>query len=369
MAVSLLCTFATGCARPADSVFKMLVGTYTEGNDSKGVYLYDFDTENLEWKLLDTAAAGNPSFIIPSPDRHFAYAVSEYSDGRPGVYSFALNEDRIDVLNFRGGTGADPCNIVAVGESVITSDYSGGVVSVFSLTGDGGIDTLACQFVPGQMLASHIHCSVVSPDSSYLFITDLGADNIYRVTLPPEGRGAPYDFCIAYSFDREMHPGPRHLTFSQDGRFAYLISEPGDYVTAFEYSNGNLKHLSTEIAYEGNGRGSADIHVSPDNRYVYTSHRLKEDGIAIFRRNASSGLLTRSGYIQTGRHPRNFTITPDGRLLLCTCRDDNRIEVYSIDCKTGALTYTGKSIEIPAPVCIQVYQPYGPCGKATKKGR
>lgn len=69
--------------------------------------------------------AGNPSFIIPSPDRHFAYAVSEYSDGREGVYSFALNEDRIDMLNFRDGTGADPCNIVAVGESVITSDYSG----------------------------------------------------------------------------------------------------------------------------------------------------------------------------------------------------------------------------------------------------
>ena len=80
MAVSMLCTFPTGCARPADSVLKMLVGTYSEGNDSKGVYLYDFDTEKLEWKLLDTAAAGNPSFIIPSPDRNFAYAVSEYSD-------------------------------------------------------------------------------------------------------------------------------------------------------------------------------------------------------------------------------------------------------------------------------------------------
>ncbi|MBQ0007067.1 MAG: beta-propeller fold lactonase family protein [Alistipes sp.] len=139
------------------------------------------------------------------------------------------------------------------------------------------------------------------------------------------------------------------------GRFAYLISELGDYVTAFEYSNGILKHLSTETAYEGNGRGSADIHVSPDNRYVYTSHRLKEDGIAIFRRNVNNGLLTHSGYVPTDRHPRNFAITPDGRLLLCACRDDNRNEIYSINCETGALTYTGKPIEIPAPVCIQFY--------------
>ena len=70
-------------------------------------------------------------------------------------------------------------------------------------------------------------------------------------------------------------------------------------MTAFEYSNGILKHLSSEIAYEGGGHGSADIHVSPD---------------------------------------------------------DNRIEIYSIDSESGALTYTGKSIEIPAPVCIQLYR-------------
>ena len=355
MVVSVLCTLAAGCVKPTDTAVKMLVGTYTDGNDSKGVYLYDFDTENLEWKLLDTAAAGNPSFIIPSPDRNFAYAVSEYSDGRQGVQSFVLTEDRIDLIDFRGGTGADPCNIAAVGGNIITSDYSSGVVSVFPLTDDGGIDTLACQFVPGQESASHIHCSVVSPDSAYVFITDLGADNIYRATLPADGRGVPYDFCTAFSFDREMHPGPRHLTFSRDGRFAYLISELGDCVTAFEYSNGILKHLSTEIAYEGDGHGSADIHVSPDDRYVYTSHRLKEDGIAIFRRNPNSGLLVHSGYVRTGRHPRNFAITPDGRLLLCACRDDNRIEIYSIEPGSGALTYTGKSIEIPAPVCIQLY--------------
>lgn len=353
--VSALYILVAGCSRPADAVIKMLVGTYTEGNDSKGVYLYDFDTEKLEWKLLDTAAAGNPSFIIPSPDRHSAYAVSEYSDGRQGVYSFTLTGDSIDVLNFTGGTGANPCNIVVVGGNVITSDYSGGVVSVFPLTDDGGIDTLAYQFVPGQEIASHIHCSVVSPDSSYVFITDLGADNIYRVTLPADGRGVPYDFCTAYSFDRETHPGPRHLIFSQDGRFAYLISERGDCVTVFEYSNGILKHLSTETAYEGDGHGSADIHVSPDGRYVYTSHRLKEDGIAIFHRNPKNGLLVHSGYVPTGRHPRNFAITPDGRLLLCACRDDNRIEIYSIDPESGALTYTGKSIEITAPVCIQLY--------------
>lgn len=362
--IALLSILAVGCSKPQNTTLKMLVGTYTEGNDSKGVYLYSLDTEKLEWELLDTAFVGNPSFVIPSDDRHFAYAVSEYSDGRQGVYSFTLTEHSIEVLNFRSGTGADPCNIVAAGGNIITSDYSGGTISVFPVCDDGSIDTIACRFVPGQDVISHIHCSAVSPDGKYVFTTDLGADNIYRATLPADACdatssadvcGLPYDFCTAYSFDREMHPGPRHLTFSNDGRFAYLISELGDYISTFEYSNGQLKHLSTEKAYDGDGCGSADIHVSPDDRFVYTSHRLKEDGIAVFRRDPVSGLLARAGYCPTGVHPRNFAITPDGSLLLCACRDDNRIEIYSIDSETGALTYTGKSIELPAPVCIQLF--------------
>lgn len=346
--------FFTGCSEQKDASLKMLVGTYTEGSGSAGVYLYDFDTESLEYALLDTAAAGNPSFVIASADRHFAYAVSEYSDGRQGVYSFTLSADRIDFLNFQGGAGADPCNIVSVGGNVITSDYSGGVVSVFPLLADGSIDALSYQYVPDQGVESHIHCTVVSPDSLFVFTTDLGADNIYRATVDADG-GLPHDFCTAYSFDRGMHPGPRHMCFSPDGRFAYLISELGDYVSVFEYSNGELKHLSTEKAYDGDGCGSGDIHISPDGRFVYTSHRLKEDGIAIFRRDPTSGLLARAGYCPTGCHPRNFAITPDGKLLLCACRDSNGIEIYSIDAESGALTFTGKSIDIPAPVCIQLF--------------
>lgn len=351
----VLIALATACvATEQHHTLKMLAGTYTDGTGSQGVYLYNLDTETLEYSLLDTAAAGNPSFIVPSGDRDFAYAVSEYSDGRQGVYSFKLTDDSVDVLNFSGGAGADPCNIVSVNGNIITSDYSGGIVSVYNLLEDGSVDTLACQFVPGQEIASHIHCAAVSPDSLYVFITDLGADNIYRVTLGSYGE-LPRDFCTACSLDREMHPGPRHLAFSHDGRNAYLISELGDFISSFEYENGQLHHISTEKAYDGEGCGSGDIHISPDDRFVYTSHRLKEDGIAIFRRDPASGILARAGYCRTGRHPRNFAITPDGHLLLCACRDDNRIEIYSIDSRTGALASTGKAIEIPAPVCVQLF--------------
>ena len=121
-----------------------------------------------------------------------------------------------------------------------------------------------------------------------------------------------------------------------------------------EYDGGELTPIQTLTAYKGKGHGSADIHISPDGRFLYTSHRLKEDGIAIFSIDEATGKVKKAGYQPTGRHPRNFAITPDGNWLLCACRDDNRIEIYSIDKKTGALTSSGKAIEVGAPVCVQI---------------
>jgi 6-phosphogluconolactonase len=107
------------------------------------------------------------------------------------------------------------------------------------------------------------------------------------------------------------------------------------------------------MADEGGGHGSADIHISPDGKFLYASHRLKKDGISIFKINSENGKLTKAGYQQTGIHPRNFNITPNGKYILVACRDSNRIEIYYRNGKTGMLTYTNKMIALSKPVCIQ----------------
>ena len=50
-------------------------------------------------------------------------------------------------------------------------------------------------------------------------------------------------------------------------------------------------------------------------------HALKGDGITIFKLGGD-GSLRRVGVQKTGRHPRNFAITPNGKYLLVACRDD-----------------------------------------------
>ncbi|MBO4465755.1 MAG: lactonase family protein [Bacteroidales bacterium] len=354
-------------------VLRLLVGTYTEGTGAEGVYLYEFNEETLESRLLSVAPSGNPSFVIASPDGKMAYSVNEYNDGREGLSAYTLTGDEIVkvdsvALDPTVTSGADPCNLLLLDGALVSSNYTGGSVSVFWLTKRGRFNGFAQEYsASGELynvwtgeskgqVSAHMHCAVLSPDGKYVFVTNLGNDCIHRYTL----REGDYPLGEAVIAWRNADPlglsscGPRHMVFSPDGRYAYLLGELGDKLVVFAYHDGELLPIQRIKAYNGRGHGSADIHLSPDGRFLYTSHRLKKDGIAIFKVDPVSGIVSAAGYQETGLHPRNFAITPDGRFLLCACRDSGRIEIYSIDTDTGLLTPTGRSIDLLAPVCVQI---------------
>ena len=126
-----------------------------------------------------------------------------------------------------------------------------------------------------------------------------------------------------------------------------------DLLSVFSYNDGDIKHIETIKAYDGNGKGSADIHFSEDGSFLYTSHRLKNDGIAIFKVNKTGGTLEKKGFVETGLHPRNFNITPNGKFLICACRDSNVIQVFEINKENGYLINANKDINIDKPVCVK----------------
>jgi len=367
---SAVLSLAAAITLNAQEEYRLLVGTYTENTPADGVYLYSFDAQTAEVRLLDMAPSGNPSFVIANPDQTRAYSVNEYNDGRQGVSSFELEADSICGLNSviipkEQTDGEDPCNLLFDGETIISSNYTGGTVTAFALNEDGSIlgssQYFSCsseyfQALTGLSLGSdpaHMHCAVLSPDGKYFFVTNLGMDCIHRFERV-EGIHPLGNSTVAWKHTGLTKFGPRHMVFSADGKYAYLLCELGDKLVVFEYEDGKLNPIQTLTAYKGKGHGSADLHISPDGRYLYTSHRLKEDGIAIFGIDKATGKVKKAGYQPTGRHPRNFAITPDGNWLLCACRDDNRIEVYSINKETGALSATGKTIDVGAPVCVQI---------------
>ena len=354
------CTSCKNTSQASDEPLSLLVGTYTNGT-SKGIYALRFNQQTGQSVWLDSCALPNPSFLIPSTDGTRVYAVSEMNDSAASLSTLAFDrrKGRLRLINTRRTKGEDPCHISTNGHMVVTANYSGGNLSVFALDEDGNTDTLTTRFSGGtggpdsaRQATPHVHCTQFSPEGKYVFATDFSADRLLRFPVQADGKSLQ---AADAAFGIEADSGPRHLTFSADGKFAYLINELSGKITVFSYNNGKLEQRQSIVADSTCSRSSADIHLSPDNRFLYASNRAKNDGIAIFSVQ-EEGTLTPVGYQQTGIHPRNFNITPNGKYLLVACRDDNVIQVFERNAHNGLLTDTHQNISVSHPVCIQFIQ-------------
>jgi len=344
------------CCMQAQEKVVMLVGTYTDGG-SKGVYSYRFNQKTGAAEALHSLALKNPSYLTLSRDGRLAYAVSETNDERASLNTIRLNPKTGDMqlLNSAAVEGGDPCYVATNGKTVLTANYSGGSMSVFSLNQEGTKPELVTRFLGAtggpdmtRQDMPHVHCACFTPDGRYALATDFSADRILSYRLMGQEVVANG---VAASVSADS--GPRHLVFSKNGRFAYLMSELSGKVTAFSYKEGRLEKLQEIVSDSVGARGGADIHLSPDGRFLYSSNRLKAEGIAIFAVDTRTGLLTRIGYQPTAAHTRQFNITPNGQYLLCCCRDSDKIQVFLRDTKTGLLSDTHKDISVSRAVCVQ----------------
>ncbi len=309
---------------------ELVIGTYGEH-----LYRCSFDGDNFT--ILGSAEAVNPSYALACDGGIFA--VSEAGD-YSGVYSFGY--DSFSNTAERHQTGADPCFIMVYeGKYLMTADYSGGSVSVFPIV-DGvlgsRVEQLAfegCGPISSRQESSHIHQLKTLPGwQEYILASDLGADVIRLIEVSCDHAGDDgIGLCHVCDIPCPTGSGPRHMGFSPDGKIMYCIAELSGEVLVYEISEQDgvpTFCLIQQIqADEVNAGGSADIHIHPSGKWLYTSHRLDNDGIAIFK-ILQDGTLEKTGYARTARHPRNFMITADGHHLLVACRDDKVIQVFSI---------------------------------------
>ena len=87
--------------------------------------------------------------------------------------------------------------------------------------------------------------------------------------------------------------------------------------------------VQSTVADEYNTGGSGDIHMHPSGNYLYTSHRLKNDGLAVFS-IGKEGLLKKIGYVPTKEHPRNFLVTPCGKYIIVASKNEFIIQVFEV---------------------------------------
>ena len=103
--------------------------------------------------------------------------------------------------------------------------------------------------------------------------------------------------------------------------------------------------------------GSAEIEISADGKFLYTSNRGDQNSITIFSINNASGKLKLAGFQSTfGKGPRHFIMDPSGNYLLVANQNSDNIVIFKRNKKNGLLKLTGEQIHIPKPVCIQLLE-------------
>lgn len=348
----------------------LFIGTYTDGKQDTGIYVYELNSFSGSLKRLATGEnLVNPSFLSISPNGKYLYACTESKLPQHGnVSAFKIDSvsGNLTFINKQSCGGENPVylTIDKSNKNIVDGNYTEGNVTVFKTNPDGSVNPYSqiIQFSDSSINKArqekaHIHSTVFSPSNDFIFFPDLGADKI-RVFKFDTSSTQPLSNTDNNTIKTHLGSGPRHFIFHPNGKYAYCIEELSGTVAVYNYSNGKLDTLQRVFSYSKTQEnyGSSDIHISPDGLFLYASNRWEnENTISIFSIEKSNGKLKLVGHQSTfGDHPRMFAIDPSGKFLLVANLITNNIVVFKRNLITGLLAKTGYEISIPRPSCLQM---------------
>jgi len=345
----------------AQNKFNLLVGTYTNTCQSNGIYVYEFDASTGEYKLKSSSeSVVSPSYLSVSADNKFIYAVNENgTQSTVSSFSYDSQSGKINLLNKNDALGADPCHLINDDKNVIAANYSGGSIAVFKKNTDGSI-TEVQQLIQhegkgpnaARQEKAHVHMVVFSPDKKFVLSNDLGLDKVFIYKYNPAAKNDI--LTLKGSIDVKRGSGPRHLTFSKDGKFVYLVQELDGTLTTLSWDKtGSLKVVAeTSILpkdFKG-GTGAAAIKLSPDGNFLYVTDRVDANAISVYKILKTGALELVEQQSTLGKGPRDFAIDPTGNYVLVGHQYTNDIVIFKRDIATGKLTDTGRRIQMCSPV-------------------
>lgn len=347
--------------------YNLIIGTYTNPAKGEGIYVYSFDSKTGDFAYKNKIRTDNPSYLVLGKSKQYVYAVNELGAGKGKVSSFAYNRTNGELrfVDSQSTGGDSPCHISMdkKGKHVVVSNYSGGSFGIFEAEHNG---TLSAMLQKGQHYGkgknksrqekAHVHSAFFTPDRKHLLVQDLGTDKIYSYPYNSKDLKRPVELDKVRETEVAPGSGPRHVAISKKGNYVYLVTEMIPQVNVYQMKNGVLDLVQTEsiLSHDFKGDvGAAAIKLSPDGKYLYATNRGDANDMTIFSVEKKTGRLSFVDRLPTlGKGPRSFEITPDGNFLLIGHQYTNDIQIFSRNKKTGLLLYTGKKIEVGAPVCL-----------------
>ncbi len=350
--------------------YYLYIGAYTEG-DEEGIYVYKFDAEEGDLDYIATAkGVKNPSYLAISKKKNLLFAVNEtgeYKSEKSGyVTSFNINPEngQLSRINEVASGGGAPCYISLnkATNLALVANYSGGNVAVIPIGNDGKLNVVSdlvqhmgSKLENGEQQVPHAHFIDFDPNEKFICAVDLGIDKVISYRIDQKDRR----LVANQELEEKSGAGPRHLAFHPNKKLAFVINELNSTVTSCTYNpkSGGLSQIMTLSTLPDDFSGKsycADVHVSPDGRFLYGSNR-GHNSIVVYEIDDKTGEITLVDHHDVkGAWPRNFMIDPSGKFLLVANQHTNNVVVFKIDKESGRLRSNGVEIQVNKPVCLKM---------------
>ncbi len=359
----------------SENEVELLVGSYTQGK-SQGIYRLQFNSDSgrITPEPLQVFKTANPSWLTLSKDQQRLFVVNENGKGQTDVVgrvsSLAIDPktNELTLINQVKSLGEEPTHssLSADERYLFVANYGvhedpGGSLAVVPINAQGQLQPVtqmsshqASRVNPERQMSAHVHSVVSSPDGKFVFANDLGADKIFVYQYDPAANAEhPLVAANPAAVELPAGSGPRHLLFSKDGKHAYLTTEMSAQVFVFDYADGQLKQRQVVDLAHGQPqekRAAGALHTSADGKFLYVSNRGKANELLVFAIDPATGELSEIQRRSVeGDHPREFTLSPNGKFLLVANQMSNAIVVIERDAKTGKLGKTVQTLPMDAP--------------------
>lgn len=364
------------------------------------IYIFELNVESGAMRPIGTVSDfPNCLYLNAHPSKPYLYATG--GTDAQHIHSYRIADDgTLTLLNKQPTIDTEPCYVSIAqdggGDTALMVNYNGpqirGSILSFPVRADGQLQAKASYIQldgnskhPARQEASHPHMILPTPDSRFVFVPDLGTDKVMVYQLDqPTGELKPH---TTPYIEIEPGSGPRHLALHPNKPYLYIHNELEPTITVIFYDDatdsfrtvGSVPTLTPDIAQECKpipvntrtntvygptpnmpehvelrvmNRG-ADIHITPDGRFLYGSNR-GHNSLVIYAINPETDTLTYVGHQHTqGDWPRSFVLDPTGQIVIAANQWSNDVFSFKVDRETGKLTPTGHSVEVPEPLVVK----------------
>ncbi|WP_338525020.1 lactonase family protein [Pseudomonas batumici] len=319
---------------------------------------YELSAKGQLQPLATTEAGAGVMPLALSPDHSKLYAsirAKPYS-----VATYSVDPANGALKHLKNSTVADSLAYISTDKSgryLFGASYGEDLVSVNAIDAKGVVTDDVRQVIK---TGPNAHSIIVDKTNRFVYAANLGSDQYLEFKFD----AASGKLTSLGHVELPKGSGPRHPAISSDNRFLYLLSEMAGTVTTFaiDPKTGRLSALSEVSAIPADSglvRGvvrpmikpgqptppplannliwAADIKLTPNGRFLYTSERTGST-VSAFSVDRKSGQLSFVQNIKVEQQPRGITVDPSGKWLLVTGEKSPEVGVYAIDPLQGTLT-------------------------------